>query len=305
MDTSASMPNMFGGDKMQSSGLISAEHDPNHALFMALQKGRLGSIASVNSVATNGTDATADYGSEAEWGSFMAPPGFDPDIRRASAPADLLHNIGLLGISGPSSQNPSPIRPSPLAAGYGGQQQGCGSHTYELNVPSNPVPGPQSAPIQSSSSSSTLGGGPYLPASNNSPTQSTGGGSQLASEGPSPSGTHTQINSQSMMMLPPPLPGQHQQQYQFPDMSQQQQQYAESSANLPPSFPNVPDPSAYTNPSGLPSSSGSSSGETLGTGNEFDLSFDFSTESDDKDQFSFLSDLTNESASADTVNVLV
>lgn len=286
-DTTAQMPNVgVWGDK---SGM--AQPDTQQDLFMALQRGRLGSIASVNSVATNGTEGTAtEYGSDVEWGSMM-PPGFDPDIRRASAPADLLHNIGLLGISGPASQNPSPIRPSPLAAGY--QQQAPGyNQAYELSVPSGPVPGPNSAPHTSSTPS--LAGGPYLPASNTSPTQSTSAGSALPSEGPSPAGAHSQIHVQSLMP-PPPLPGQQQQQqqYQLPDMGQQ---YSESSANLPSSFPSVPDPSAYTNPSGLPYGEFNTSGE-------FDLSFEFTTDSEDKDQFSFLSDLSADNS--DTVNVLV
>jgi hypothetical protein len=302
---------MYGSaDKIGSSGLL--ENDPNHALFMALERGRLASIASVNSVATNGTEATAaEYGSDSEWGSIM-PPGFDPDIRRASAPADLLHNIGLLGISGgASAANPNFIRPSPLAVnplqpGAQGQQQGQ-QQGYDLRVP-------MSAPLQpsSSSSSATLGGGPYLPApSSHSPTQTS---SAVPSEGPSPSGTHLQINAQNIagMMPPPMLPAQ--QQYQQQQQQQQQHQYAESSAVLPGSFPNVPDPSAYA--AGLMSASASStggSGPELGgpptapsaAAAELDFGFDFvAGNADDKDQFAFLSDLTNDSGS-DMVNVLV
>lgn len=282
-----------GGMGMDQAGTspVNADKDPQHALYLALQRGRLGSLASVNSVATNGTDGgSTEGGSDAEWPPFV-PPGFDPDIRRASAPADLLHNIGLLGISSNSAVQPmAQVRPSPLAP-YSSQNAVDHVNSYELSLP--PHQGSHSAgPVMSNSSSTpTLAGGPYIPAANESPVQS----SAVTSEGPSPGGAHPSISHS--LMPPPPLPSNsntntHNRHslYSFSEV----QQYS----SLPSQFPSVPDPSVYTSLSGLPSSSADGSFPS-----EFDLGFDLN-DNEDKDQYAFLAELTNDNTS-DTVNVLV
>ncbi|BEJ12971.1 hypothetical protein CspHIS471_0301450 [Cutaneotrichosporon sp. HIS471] len=239
--------------------------DPNHALFMALQRGRLASLASVHSVASNATDATSTCdGSDGDWGP-LNPPGFDPDLRRASAPADLLHNIGLLGISSAGSQAMSQVssanstqsmtmRPSPLAS-------------Y--------MPGYDQQHMQMTSSTPTLGGGPYIPTHETSPSTVTG--SNAPSEGPSPSAlhSHTTMFGGATLMPPPPLP--------------QRQTYTTLPQFELEAVPDLPEPSAYTLPS-----------EGNGTLCDFDLGFDLS--SDDKDQFSFLADL---SGGDDPINVMI
>ncbi|BEI94265.1 uncharacterized protein CcaverHIS019_0607240 [Cutaneotrichosporon cavernicola] len=239
--------------------------DPNHALFMALQRGRLASLASVHSVASNATDATSTCdGSDGDWAP-LNPPGFDPDLRRASAPADLLHNIGLLGISSAGSQAMSQVssanstqsmtmRPSPLASYNQGYDQ---QH------------------MQMTSSTPTLGGGPYIPTHETSPSTVTG--SNAPSEGPSPSAlhSHTTMFGGPTLMPPPPLP--------------QRQTYTTLPQFELEAVPDLPEPSAYTLPS-----------EGNDSLSDFDLGFDFS--SDDKDQFSFLADL---SGGDDPINVIV
>jgi hypothetical protein len=251
-----------GHTSMSTTPVLSGSGS-DQALFMALQRGRLASLASVNSVTSNATDATSTCdGSDGDWGP-LNPPGFDPDIRRASAPADLLHNIGLLGISSAggsqamsqvssanSTQSGAGMRPSPLASYIQGYDQ------------------------QMTSSTPTLGGGPYIPTQEHSPSTVTG--SNAPSEGPSPSAlhSHTAMLGGATLMPPPPLP--------------QRQSYTTLPQFELEAVPNLPEPSAYTLPS-----------EGDGGLGDFDLGFDFST--DDKDQFAFLADLTGD----DTINVLV
>nr|ODN89367.1 hypothetical protein L203_02075 [Cryptococcus depauperatus CBS 7841] len=95
-----------------SFGSLPAEPSlpPQGALFTTMQdRGRLGSLASVGTVETD-TGDELDVGNE-QW--LDVPDGFDPDHRRASAPADLLRQIGLIGLGMPATKA-SPVRPSPL-----------------------------------------------------------------------------------------------------------------------------------------------------------------------------------------------
>ncbi|KAL7420680.1 hypothetical protein Q5752_004631 [Cryptotrichosporon argae] len=152
-----------------------SEVDP--VSWNAFERGRLGSIASINSahsVTTDGGTTEAGSVGDASW-SLLLPAGFDPDIRRASAPAELLHNMGILGIS-PLPQ----YRPSPLAA-------------YSQPVIDRGVP--LTAPM-----ATHYQGGP-------SPT-SVASSSALSSEHASPLGTHA-----SGMMPPPPVPSRSQSMY--------------------------------------------------------------------------------------------
>ncbi|GMK57945.1 hypothetical protein CspeluHIS016_0407790 [Cutaneotrichosporon spelunceum] len=247
--------------------------DPNHALFMALQRGRLASLASVHSVASNATDATSTCdGSEGDWAP-VNPAGFDPDLRRASAPADLLHNIGLLGISSAGSQAMSQVssangnlgttmRPSPLASyiqGYDQQQQQQQQQPQQQQ--------------QMMSSTPTLGGGPYIPTQETSPSTVTG--SNAPSEGPSPSALHSQtaMFGGATLMPPPPLP--------------ERQTYTTLSQFELEAVPDLPEPSGYTLPS-------------EGNDSLCDLDLGFDLISDDKDQFAFLADLCD-----DPINVII
>lgn len=258
--------------------------DPQHALFMALQRGRLASLASANSVNSNATDATSTGdGSDHEWPPFI-PPGFDPDTRRASAPADLLHNIGLLGISAAgshamsaassanSSSGQTIIRPSPLAS----YAQGA----YDMST----------SQMQMPASTPTMGGGPYIPTSDTSPSTVTG--SNAPSEGPSPSALHTHLgmptSGGATLMPPPPLP----QRQSYTTYADLQQQYELDAASSSTTLPTLPEPTAtYTLPS-------EGNGGQL-QGSDFDLGFDLCN--DDRDQFAFLAELTGD----DTINVLV
>lgn len=86
-------------------------------MFMMMQqRGRLGSIASIGTMGTE----TGTEGGESSKGEWLVdgPEGFDPDTRRASAPADLLHQIGLMGFAALPNGAPAPIRPSPLNAHF-------------------------------------------------------------------------------------------------------------------------------------------------------------------------------------------
>ncbi|ODO09624.1 hypothetical protein I350_01834 [Cryptococcus amylolentus CBS 6273] len=86
-------------------------------MFMMMQqRGRLGSMASIGTMGTeNGTTDGED--SSGEWLVDALPEGFEPDARRASAPADLLHQIGIMGltpnVAGLNGMS-GPVRPSPL-----------------------------------------------------------------------------------------------------------------------------------------------------------------------------------------------
>lgn len=256
-------------------------NDPQHALFLALQRDRLGSIASVNSTGTTATDATAttttaDGSDNGDWASFI-PPGFDPDVRRASAPADLLHNIGMLGISGSSTQmrtsmSASLARPSPLAAGYSQSQPNVNTDAH-ANMD------------QAYGAASILAGGPYLPATDSSPLSAS-----VASEGPSPSST----NPNQKLMPPPPIPQLRQNpsiytfdsQYDYDSLPNLTMGDSSSSSTSLPSLPE-PSPSAHTFPDGA-------SGDYDLPSSSLDLGFDL----DAKDQYAFLSEL-------DEANVLV
>lgn len=255
--------------------------DPQHALFLALQRGRLGSIASINSTGTTATDGTttADGSDIGDWASFI-PPGFDPDVRRASAPADLLHNIGMLGISGSNLQmsaannNPNLVRPSPLAGGYSQSQP----NVSDNGLYSHDTKSSGHAPGQSQGQAA---GGPYLPAIDSSPVSS----SAIGSEGPSPSSVHQHVRDKQNLMPPPPIPRPNttaavyfsESKYDF-DLPNHNHNHSHSTPSLPDHSP------AYTFPA---------SGEfDLPSASEFDLGFDLV--SDDKDQYAFLAELSRE-----------
>ncbi|TYJ51403.1 hypothetical protein B9479_008025 [Cryptococcus floricola] len=103
-----------------SSRHSSDSHDEaqrQQQMFMMMQqRGRLGSMASIGTMGTeNGTTDGED--SSGEWLVDALPEGFEPDARRASAPADLLHQIGIMGltpnVAGLNGMS-GPVRPSPL-----------------------------------------------------------------------------------------------------------------------------------------------------------------------------------------------
>nr|ODN93823.1 hypothetical protein L204_05009 [Cryptococcus depauperatus CBS 7855] len=104
----------------------------------AADRGRLGSLASVET----DTGDELDVGKE-QW--LDVPDGFDPDHRRASAPADLLRQIGLIGLGMPATK-PSPVRPSPLNTHFT-------PHPHAL----------ASAPLPLQHSFTQHGAGPYPP----------------------------------------------------------------------------------------------------------------------------------------------
>lgn len=137
------------------------------------------------------------------------------------------------------------------------------------------------------------GGGPYIPASEASPSTVTG--SNAPSEGPSPSGVHTHVGmltSGGATLLPPHNLSQQQRQTYttYADLQQQYELDGSSSSSLP----TLPEPSAsYTLPS-----EGDGDGHHL-LGADFDLGFNLCD--DDKDQYAFLAELAGD----DTVNVLV
>ncbi|WVQ76115.1 hypothetical protein IAR50_005758 [Cryptococcus sp. DSM 104548] len=103
-----------------SSRHSSESHDEaqrQQQMFMMMQqRGRMGSMASIGTMGTeNGTTDGED--SSGEWLVDALPHGFEPDVRRASAPADLLHQIGIMGltpnVAGLNGMS-GPVRPSPL-----------------------------------------------------------------------------------------------------------------------------------------------------------------------------------------------
>lgn len=289
-----STPGGPGSLSISTDGVSMDKSDSQQqALFMALQRGRLGSIASVNSVNTTVTDGGTENGSELDWPSFM-PQGFDPDIRRASAPADLLHNIGLLGISSANAGQHS------LSAGASNATSGTATFARPSPLGSAAFSHSNLEAHNASltSSTPTIPGGPYIPANDSSPITN---GSAVPSEGPSPAGIHTQMHS--TLMPPPPLPNRSQPVYAgYTDMGSAQYDFGVDS--LPSSVPSLPDPSAYVFGSAS-STSGSASGSSGDLGflsSEADLGFDL--RDDDKDQFAFLAELTSDLGS-DGVNVLV
>lgn len=196
-------------DSVQTSASSTPVGDDPQAIFMALQRGRLGSIASVNSVtsvASTVTEGTTEGGSDLEPWQF-APDGFDPDIRRASAPADLLKNIGMLGISHPAGVSSAShlTRPSPLAAAQY-QPGGLDSVNYEL-------------PPQHQQNGH-MGNGPYIPAPDSSYSSAASNDTESPSRMmPPPSQIphhHFHQFSHEHPSLPealPEHPPQHQQQY--------------------------------------------------------------------------------------------
>ncbi|WVQ97994.1 hypothetical protein IAU59_005114 [Kwoniella sp. CBS 9459] len=200
----------FGGADMAQQLLLQQQQQPQvldeaeaarqQQLFLAFQqRGRMGSIASINTLGTdigNGTDL--DEANMSEWslaGQDLPngygqdgqglPDGFDPDVRRSSAPADLLHQINLMGLN---NLNPSPIRPSPLGTHFTSDEFHHGT-TFDPNAYLTPTDAPASSDL-SPMGSSSLG----------------------SSEGPSP--TQAQSNYSQQM----------QQQYQHQHQQQQQQQ---------------------------------------------------------------------------------
>ncbi|WWC86983.1 uncharacterized protein L201_001864 [Kwoniella dendrophila CBS 6074] len=102
--------------------LDEAEAARQQQLFLAFQqRGRMGSIASINTYTTdNGNNTDLEDNGLGDWitqdlnGATGQEEldGFDPESRRSSAPADLLHQIGIMGLS--NSNGMTPIRPSPL-----------------------------------------------------------------------------------------------------------------------------------------------------------------------------------------------
>lgn len=107
-----------GLDAQEIMSIGQMDEKQQQMYMMMQQRDRLGSIASIG---TMGTESGTEGGESAsgEW-LVDGPEGFDPDARRASAPPDLLHQIGLMGFATlPSgAPAPAPIRPSPLNAHF-------------------------------------------------------------------------------------------------------------------------------------------------------------------------------------------
>lgn len=216
-------------DSVSTSASSTPVGDDPQAIFMALQRGRLGSIASVNSVtsvASTVTEGTTEGGSDLEPWQY-APDGFDPDIRRASAPADLLKNIGMLGISHPSGVSSAShlTRPSPLAAAQY-QPGGLDSVNYEL------------PPQHQQHPNGHMGGGPYIPAPDSSYSSVASNDTDSPSRMmPPPSqipNHHFPFPNHDHPNLPEPLPEHN---------SQQQQQYTQTAGDCSEFF----DDQAYAN----------------------------------------------------------
>ncbi|KAK6903822.1 hypothetical protein I203_107330 [Kwoniella mangroviensis CBS 8507] len=128
--------------------LNEAEAARQQQLFLAFQqRGRMGSIASVGTYTTdNGNttdledaglgdwinqDNTNGIGAAVNLGEGQGqegPDGFDPDARRASAPADLLHQIGIMGLN----NVPTPLRPSPLGSHFTPDNYHTEQTAYEI-----------------------------------------------------------------------------------------------------------------------------------------------------------------------------
>ncbi|KAK4685006.1 hypothetical protein P7C73_g5152, partial [Tremellales sp. Uapishka_1] len=139
-----------------SFGAPSPQHCDNaetaqaQALYAAFRQGRLGSLASVMTNETD-TGSASDYGHHlsGDWlPNGNEPDGFIPDMRRASAPPDLLHNMGILGIT-PAQ----PLRPSPLANGFTDPVQLLPQSQTHLPTPAYYTQSSTSTPSHSNGSS--------------------------------------------------------------------------------------------------------------------------------------------------------
>ncbi|WVF69951.1 hypothetical protein IAT40_004736 [Kwoniella sp. CBS 6097] len=171
----------FGGADMaqqfltqQPPVLDEAEAARQQQLFLAFQqRGRMGSIASINTLGTeNGNGTDVDEANIPEWslaGQELpevygqdgqgVPDGFDPDARRSSAPADLLHQINLMGLN---NLNPSPIRPSPLGTHFTSDEYHTGT-AFDASSYLTPRDAPASSdlsPMGSNSLASSEGPSP-------------------------------------------------------------------------------------------------------------------------------------------------
>ncbi|OCF37406.1 hypothetical protein I316_00527 [Kwoniella heveanensis BCC8398] len=160
--------------------LDEAEAARQQQLFLAFQqRGRMGSIASINTLGTdNGNGTDLDEANISEWSlagqdlpetfgqdAQGAPDGFDPDARRSSAPADLLHQINLMGLN---NLNPSPIRPSPLGTHFTSDEFHS-AQTFDASSYLTPTDAPTSSdlsPMGSNSLGSSEGPSPTQAQSN-------------------------------------------------------------------------------------------------------------------------------------------
>nr|XP_019047276.1 hypothetical protein I302_03885 [Kwoniella bestiolae CBS 10118]OCF26206.1 hypothetical protein I302_03885 [Kwoniella bestiolae CBS 10118] len=119
--------------------LNEAEAARQQQLFLAFQqRGRMGSIASIGTYTTDngGTDLEdAGLGDWINQETANGPDGFDPDARRASAPADLLHQIGIMGLN----NVPAPIRPSPLGSHFTPDNYHTEHTSYDLQQSSSGI----------------------------------------------------------------------------------------------------------------------------------------------------------------------
>ncbi|ORX38889.1 hypothetical protein BD324DRAFT_648994 [Kockovaella imperatae] len=92
-----------------------------------MPRDRIGSMASLNTYTTDGTTAS-------EWDSdWMAaiPTGFEPDNRRASAPAELLQQLGILGLNPNVPQvNVSTVPVDPMSASSSGMGSSSSPNFY-------------------------------------------------------------------------------------------------------------------------------------------------------------------------------
>ncbi|KAK8847347.1 hypothetical protein IAR55_005204 [Kwoniella newhampshirensis] len=171
----------FGGDVNNAPATDDAEAARQQQIYLSLQqRGRMGSLASVGTFTTEaGTDLED---TSAEWYTQDGPEGFDPDARRASAPADLLHQIDIMGLNtNLPGQHGQAMRPSPLGAHF------TPDSTY-------PAPTFDAAGYLISSSF------PPHPSSDLSPVDSS---SLPSSSGPSPSEPHLQYPLQHQQQQPP------------------------------------------------------------------------------------------------------
>nr|XP_018265597.1 uncharacterized protein I303_01967 [Kwoniella dejecticola CBS 10117]OBR87755.1 hypothetical protein I303_01967 [Kwoniella dejecticola CBS 10117] len=204
--------------------LDEAEAARQQQLFLAFQqRGRMGSIASIGTYATdNGNGTDLEDTSLGEWLAQESnsglgvlpngqpqgqegPDGFDPDARRSSAPADLLHQIGIMGL------NNTQIRPSPLGTHFTPDNylpQGSGStSTFEANQLSTNKMGLTSAdldpsPISMSSMPSSSSGG-VSPTDHHLFGQSQSHGSLNFQQNASTGAHHQPVRSISLQQFPP------------------------------------------------------------------------------------------------------
>ncbi|WWC67857.1 uncharacterized protein I206_101774 [Kwoniella pini CBS 10737] len=150
------------GQQMQQLNQIpilsEAEAASQQQLFLAFQqRGRMGSIASIGTYTTdNGNGTDLEDTSLGDWAD--GPDGFDPDARRSSAPADLLHQIGIMGL------NNTQIRPSPLGSHFTSDNYNADSSAFDPSQLSTSGIGMTSAdldpsPVSMSSMPSSSSGG--------------------------------------------------------------------------------------------------------------------------------------------------